>query len=88
VKVLRDRTLPASRRAFDVAESGFTSGRVDLMTMLDSRRAVVDVEQEIVMARSDLSHALTDLEAAVGAEIATRPLGSLDAAAPGADHVR
>jgi cobalt-zinc-cadmium efflux system outer membrane protein len=88
VKVLRDRTLPASLRGFEVARAGFESGRTDLMTVLDSRRAVVDVEQEIVMARADLSHALTDLEAAVGAEVATRPLGSLDAPAMGADHVQ
>ena len=78
LQVLRDRTLPASRRSFDVAQSGFESGRIDLMTVLDARRSVVDVEHEIVMARSDLDHALTDLEAAVGTEIPLRPLGPFD----------
>ncbi|HEY3592503.1 MAG TPA: TolC family protein [Polyangiaceae bacterium] len=85
VKILRDRTLPASRRAFEIIEAGFESGRTDLMTILDARRAVVDVEQQIVMGRADLSHALTDLEAAVGAPVATRPIGAV---VQGGDHVQ
>jgi cobalt-zinc-cadmium efflux system outer membrane protein len=78
LQVLRDRTLPTSRRSFDAAQAGFESGRTDLMTVLDASRMVVDVEHEIVMAGSDLAHALTDLEAAVGAEVPLRPLGSFD----------
>jgi outer membrane protein TolC len=78
LQVLRDRTLPASRRALEVAEAGFESGRTDLLTVLDAARSVIDIESEIVMARSDLDHALTDLEAAVGTQIATRPLEPLD----------
>jgi outer membrane protein TolC len=59
------------------------------MTVLDARRSVVDVDQEIVMARSDLDRALTDLEAAVGMEIPTRPLGPLDEKQlPGGNHAR
>jgi len=86
LQVLRDRTLPASRRAFEVVQAGFESGRTDLMTVLDARRAVVDVEMEMVMARSNLEHALTDLEAAVGTEVPTRPLGPLGANPPGESH--
>jgi outer membrane protein TolC len=78
LQVLRDRTLPASHRSFEVAQSGFESSRMDLMTVLDTRRSVVDVEHDIVMARSDLDHALTDLEAAVGTEIPLKPLKPLD----------
>jgi cobalt-zinc-cadmium efflux system outer membrane protein len=88
LEVLRDRTLPASHRAFEAAQAGFESGRTDLMTVLDARRLVVDMEQDIVLARSDLEHALTDLEAAVGAEVPTRPLGSLDAKVLGGTHVQ
>jgi outer membrane protein TolC len=80
--VLRDRTLPASRRSFEVAEAGFESGRTDLMTVLDARRSIVDVEHEIVMARSDLEHALTDLESAVGTEVPLKPLTQLDDKSP------
>jgi outer membrane protein TolC len=78
LQVLRDRTLPAARRSLEVARTGFESGRTDLMTILDAARSAVDVEEDIVMARSTLDHALTDLEAAVGAEIPLRLLGMLD----------
>jgi len=78
LQILRDRTLPASRRSFEVAQAGFESGRIDLMTVIDTRRSVIDVEHEIVMARSDLDHALTDLEAAVGTEIPLKPLKPFD----------
>ena len=88
LEILRDRTLPASRRSFEVAQAGFESGRMDLMTVLDTRRSVVDVEHDIVMARTDLDRALTDLEAAVGTEIPLRPLKPIDdKQLNGADHV-
>jgi outer membrane protein TolC len=78
LQVLRDRTLPAARRSLEAARTGFESGRTDIMTILDASRSAVDVEEDMVMARSSLDHALTDLEAAVGMEIPLRPLGPFD----------
>ena len=87
LQVLRDRTLPASRRSFEAAQAGFESGRTDLTTVLDTRRSAVDVEHDVVMARSDLDHALTDLEASVGTEIPLRPLAPLaNQQLDGGDH--
>ena len=43
-----------------------------------TRRAVVDVESEIVVSRATLDHALAELEASVGAEVPRRALGPLD----------
>ena len=80
VQILRDRALPASQRSFDVARAGFESGRADLMTVLDARRAVVEVERGIAVARADLDRAITELEAAVGAEIPVQALPPLDPA--------
>jgi cobalt-zinc-cadmium efflux system outer membrane protein len=77
-QILHDRALPATHRSFDVARSGFESGRTDLMTVLDARRAVVEVERGIAVARADLDRAMTELEAAVGAEISLQPLPALD----------
>lgn len=74
---LRERALPASRRAFEVAWAGYESARVDALTLLAARRMVVDIETELVMARALLDHALADLEAAVGAEIPRKALGLL-----------
>lgn len=71
---LRERALPASRRSFDTAWAGYEAGRTDVLTLLSTRRAVVDVESDIVAARASLDHALADLEAAVGTEVPRRKL--------------
>lgn len=71
---LRERALPASKRSFDTAWAGYESGRTDVLTLLSTRRAVVDVESDIVAARASLDHALADLEAAVGTEVPRRKL--------------
>jgi outer membrane protein TolC len=81
LQALRDRALPASRRAFEVAWSGYESSRIDILTLLSARRSVVDIEREIILARASLDHALAELGAAVGAEVPRRPLGPLDAQA-------
>jgi outer membrane protein, heavy metal efflux system len=90
LSALRDRALPASRRSFDAAWAGYEAARTDVLTLLASRRAVVDVESEIVAARAALDHALAELDAAVGTEVPRRALGPLDPAAfdGGADHGR
>jgi cobalt-zinc-cadmium efflux system outer membrane protein len=80
IQILRDRALPATHRSFDVARAGFESGRADLMAVLDARRAVVEVERGIAVARADLDRAMSELEAAVGAEIPTQPLPPFDPA--------
>jgi cobalt-zinc-cadmium efflux system outer membrane protein len=77
-QILRNRTLPATQRSFDVARSGFENGRTDLMTLLDTRRAIVEVQRGIATARADLDRAVTELEAAVGAELPLQPLPPLD----------
>jgi len=72
--VLRDRALPASRRAFDAAWAGYASARTDLVTLLTARRSVVDVETDLVVTRAELDHALAELDAAVGLEVPRAPL--------------
>ena len=90
LQALRDRALPASRRSFDAVWSGYEAGRTDVLTLLSARRAVVDIENEIVVARASLDHALAELDASVGAPAPRRPLGPLDPAAleDGGDHAR
>jgi outer membrane protein TolC len=77
-QILHDRALPATHRSFEVARSGFESGRTDLMTVLDARRAVVEVERGMAIARADLDRSITELEAAVGLELPLQPLPRLD----------
>ena len=84
--VLQQRALPASRRAFDAAWSGYTSGRTDALTILAARRGV-DVESDVVAARVALGHAFADLDAAVGVPVPRRPVTPADVGrAEGARH--
>lgn len=87
LQIMRDRVLPASKRALDVARDGYESGRTDQLTILAASRAVVDVERDIVMARASLDHALADLDGAVGLSVPLVPMGPY-VAAHGGDHAR
>jgi outer membrane protein, heavy metal efflux system len=86
LQVERDRVLPATKRAFDLAWGGYESGRTDLLTLLAARRAVVDAEHDVVMSRAALDHALADLDAAVGVPVPRRPLGPLPEGREEAGH--
>ena len=90
LQALRDRALPAGRRSFEAVWAGYEAGRTDVLTLLSARRAVVDVESEIVAARASLDHALAELDASVCLAVPRRPVGPLDAAAleEGVDHGR
>jgi outer membrane protein TolC len=86
LQVERERVLPATQRAFDLAWGGYESGRTDLLTLLAAQRSVVDAEHDIVMSRALLDHAMADLDAAVGAPVPRRPLGPLANAGEEAGH--
>ncbi len=87
--VLTRRALPASQRAFEAAWSGYTSGRGDALTILAARKGVVDVESDIIAARTSLDHAFADLDAAVGTNVPRRLVSPADiAASEGASHER
>ena len=72
--VLKARALPATQRAYEAAWSGFESGRRDVTLALQAERAVVDTNEQIVMAHAALDHAMADLEAAVGESIPRKAL--------------
>ena len=82
--VLHDQALPASQRAAEAARSGYVSGRSDLMTALLIDRSVIDIQLDIIMARSALDHALVDLDWAAGGRLPRRALHN----AEGVDHVQ
>jgi outer membrane protein TolC len=87
LQVLRDRMLPASKRSLDVTMTGYESSRTDLLMLLAAWRSVIDAEEQTVMARASLDHALADLDAAVGAPVPRVPLGPFEDPVPsGADH--
>lgn len=74
LRALRDRALPAAKRALEVTLATYPSGRGDLLGLLRAQRAVVDTAMDIVMARAVLDHALADLDWAVGTIVPRTPL--------------
>lgn len=75
LQILRDKVLPATKRALDVALSGYESSRTELTAVLNARKAVIETEMDLLMSRSSLDHALADLDAAVGKTVPRAPLG-------------
>jgi outer membrane protein TolC len=75
VLVLRDAAIPAGRRALEAAQTGYESGRAELLVWLAAERSVVDAETELVQARARLDHALAELSAAAGIDLPRKPLG-------------
>ncbi|MCC6522224.1 MAG: TolC family protein [Polyangiaceae bacterium] len=72
--LLRDRALPAARRAVAAAEAGYATGGSDVLMWLDAVRAEVDVTVDISMVRAELERALADVDWTVGAHVARAPL--------------
>ena len=73
-QTLRGAALPASQRAREVALSGYEVGRADLLAMLATEAAYVEVSLEIIDAKARLDHALADLERASGSPLPRAPL--------------
>lgn len=65
---------PASARARRVALTGYESGRGDFSALLAAEAVHVEVAMDVIAAKSDLDHALIDLDRAVGSPVARRPL--------------
>lgn len=65
---------PASARAREVALTGYESGRGDFTALLAAEAVHVEVAMDVIAAKSDLDHALIDLDRAVGSPVARRPL--------------
>jgi cobalt-zinc-cadmium efflux system outer membrane protein len=86
LQVLRDKALPAARRAFDATWAGYESGRADVVSVIAARRALVDVASDMVSARASLDHALVELDASVGVDIPRRPLAATNIVEPGAQE--
>ncbi|MBI5538380.1 MAG: TolC family protein [Deltaproteobacteria bacterium] len=74
-QVLRDRTLPAGKRAWEAAASGYESGRADILMLLMARKSIAEIEVDLVEARAMIEHALVDLDWAVGKPVRRVPIG-------------
>jgi len=68
-QTLRGAALPASERAREVALSGYEVGRADLLAMLATEGAYVEISLEIIDARAALDHALAELDRSSGGHL-------------------
>lgn len=73
-RALAREARPASVRAREVALTGYESGRGDFTELLAAEAVHVEVAMDLIAAKSDLDHALIDLDRAVGSPVARRPL--------------
>jgi cobalt-zinc-cadmium efflux system outer membrane protein len=74
-QALRDRSLPASKRAVEASASGYESGATNILGLLTANRSVVEIDLALVEARAALDHALAQLDWAAGAPVARAPIG-------------
>jgi cobalt-zinc-cadmium efflux system outer membrane protein len=68
---LEKEVLPALEEARRMTEEGYRDGRVDLLRVLDTQRALLEGRVAYVQARASSQRALADVERALGA-----PLGA------------
>jgi cobalt-zinc-cadmium efflux system outer membrane protein len=61
------RLLPAARDQISAAQSGFETGQVDFLAVIDAERQLRDIELGLANARADAHRRLAALQEAVGA---------------------
>lgn len=69
VALYRDTLRPQARAVLKAASIAYQNDRTDLLNLLDSQNATLDVEQSYFRSLSDLDARLADLERAVGTEL-------------------
>ncbi|MCP4709248.1 MAG: TolC family protein, partial [Planctomycetes bacterium] len=69
VITLSDKTLPASRSAYDAARKAFEKGLTDYLDVLDAERTYVNTERQYVNALADYHKAVAVIEGLVGQSV-------------------
>ncbi len=78
--------LPQAEQAMVVTEAAYAAGSVDLLSLLDTLRAVESVHLDHVDSAAEIEMAWTDLERAVGAPLPEPPAPPPGAAREGRRH--
>ncbi len=71
--LLRDRILPRSEQALELAGKDYAASNVDLPTVLSAEREVLQLRIQIAQVEGELGKALAMLERAVGGQINEHP---------------
>ena len=58
--------LPQAEQALSSTESAYSAGRIGVLDLLDSEKALLDAQLELARLKSDYMQALADMERAIG----------------------
>ena len=70
---LRERMMPSARQTVEVALTGYRTGDVDFLQLLDDWQALLDDQVEEARIIAELNRSLADLEQALGGELDSDP---------------
>jgi len=70
--LLLERLLPKARQSLDVAQSGYVSGKVDFLDLLDAQRTLLEFQLAEVETRVQREYALAELSLLI---LGTPPAG-------------
>ncbi len=69
VKLYRDSIIPQAKQSLKAAESGYQSGQVDFLNLIDSQRVLLDFNLAFYRAVADFGTSIAGLERVVGVEL-------------------
>jgi len=78
--LLRTSILPQSEQTLEVSRVAYQADRVAFLALIDNQRVLLDVELDYYEALSDLEQAMADLERAVGTELDSAMIATVDVA--------
>jgi outer membrane protein TolC len=72
VRLFEDTLLPQAEQAFNATREAYSNGGLEVVSLLDVQRMLLDVRLGLVRLRTDYLNAVADLELAIGAEVPAR----------------
>lgn len=73
LELLAERLLPKARQSLEVAQSGYVSGKVDFLNLLDAERTLLEFQLDEVEARVQRELALAEVSLII---LGTQPAGA------------
>jgi outer membrane protein TolC len=69
LRVLRDQVLPVAEQALEATRSNYGTGQAELVSLLETERALLDIRLAVVRQRAALADAIADLRRARGLDL-------------------
>lgn len=73
IGLFRDRILPRSRDALEIARNDYRAGTIDYVTLITAWREVLQIELQVAQFEAELGKTLATLERAVGVQLNRHP---------------